>query len=111
MRRIVYAGTSFLTGDELAASLLDYARALARQGSSDTVSLPAKTASGAVGTVEILIGPASQLVSEPAELEGPEIEDAIALADLHKRNAATGPHRPMSESADSGPHPVLDDLT
>jgi hypothetical protein len=87
MRRIVYAGTTFLTGDDLAASLLDYARALARKGSSDTVALPARMASGSVETVQILIGPASQLVSEPADLEGPEIEDAAAVAELHRRSA------------------------
>lgn len=110
MRRIVYAGTSFLTGNDLAESLLDYARALAAQGSSDTVFLPARTASGQVELVEIVIGPASQLVSEPADLEGPEIVDANAVAELRRRSAATGPYRPMSEQPPVGPGPVLDDL-
>lgn len=90
MRRITYAGTSLLTGNDLAESLLDYARALAAQGSSDTVFLPARTASGSVEQVEILIGPASQLVSEPADLEGPEVVDTDVVADLRRRSAAAG---------------------
>lgn len=90
MRRITYAGTSLVTGNDLAESLLDYARALAAQGSSDTVFLPARTASGSVEQVEILIGPASQLVSEPADLEGPEVVDTDVVADLRRRSAAAG---------------------
>lgn len=109
MRRITYAGTSLLTGNDLAESLLDYARALAAQGSSDTVFLPARTASGSVEQVEILIGPASQLVSEPADLEGPEIVDTDAVADLRRRSAETGPRRPVSEPPQA--RPMLDDLS
>jgi hypothetical protein len=85
----MYAGTSFYTGDEIAEALLGYARALARRNTSDTVFIPARTTSGDVDAVEVLIGPASQVVSEPVEFEGPEIEDAGVVAELERRTAET----------------------
>ena len=72
---IVYAGTAFYTGDALAEALLEYARALARHDIADTVFVPGRTMQGEVDTIELLIGPASQIVSEPVELVGSEVED------------------------------------
>lgn len=79
MRKIVYAGGTFYTGNDLAESLLEYAGALARSSTAATIVLPGRTPDGAVGDVEVLIGPASQLVSEPVPDEDlPEIVDADA---------------------------------
>lgn len=77
MRKIVYAGGTFYTGNDLAEALLEYAGALARSSTAATVIVPGRTPDGAVGDVEVLIGPASQLVSEPVPDEDLlEIEDA-----------------------------------
>lgn len=75
MRKIVYAGGSFYTGDALAAAFFDYAAAAARCGTTTAVEIPARTASGARGTVSVLLGPAAQLVSEP--VEGDDLRDVI----------------------------------
>ncbi|MFP3464920.1 hypothetical protein [Leifsonia sp. SIMBA_070] len=98
MRRIVYAGTAFYTGDALAEALLEYSRALARHGIADTVMVPGRTGQGEVGDVEVLIGPASQIVSEPADLIGPDIEDEELVAHLRRLTAQLAPGKPEEEA-------------
>ncbi len=85
MRRIVYAGTVFYTGDSLAAALLEYARALASRGMADAVHVPGRLPNSEAEEIEVLIGPASQLVSEPVHDLGPDIVDVEALAELRSR--------------------------
>ncbi|WP_426625685.1 hypothetical protein ACPPVW_06390 [Leifsonia sp. McL0607] len=75
MRRIEYAGGAFYTGDAIAEALLDYARELARNSTADTVFIPAQGIDGDMRRVEVLLGPASQLLSEPMSLVGAEITD------------------------------------
>ncbi|MFF9563903.1 hypothetical protein ACF1AJ_11185 [Leifsonia sp. NPDC014704] len=82
MRKIVCAGATFCTGDDIAAALLEYAVALARAGSSATANFPARTPSGMIARLDVVFGPASQVVSEPIELLGPEIVDQGAVAGL-----------------------------
>ena len=101
MRRIVYAGTVFYTGDELAAALLEYARALGQQGIADTVFIPGRTIQGDVDDVEVLIGPASQIVSEPVELIGPELQDPGLVDRLRARTAELAPRKPEAEPANT----------
>jgi hypothetical protein len=98
MRRIVYAGSAFYTGDTLAETLLEYARALARHGIADTVFVPGRTTQGDFDRVELLLGPASQIVSEPVELMGAELEDADLVAHLQELTAKLAPHKPQTES-------------
>ncbi|GAB3808793.1 hypothetical protein GCM10028798_35420 [Humibacter antri] len=85
MRRIVYAGTAFYTGDSIARALLDYARALASRGLADAVFVPGRLASGVVDMIEVLIGPSSQLVSEPVDEYGPDIVDGPTVTELQGR--------------------------
>jgi len=99
MRRIVYAGTAFYTGDELAEALLGYARALGRHGIADTVFVPGRSIQGDVDDVELLLGPASQIVSEPVELMGPELEDVELVARLRALTVELAPRKPQAEPA------------
>ncbi|WP_431220857.1 hypothetical protein [Leifsonia xyli] len=99
MRRIVYAGTAFYTGDALAEALLEYARALARHDIADTVFVPGRTMQGDLDRIELLIGPASQIVSEPVDLVGAELEDADLVAHLKGLTAQLAPHKPEAERA------------
>ncbi len=116
MRRIVYAGTVFYTGDELAEALLAYARALGRHGIADTVFIPGRTVEGDVDDVELLLGPASQIVSEPVELIGPDLEDAELVTRLRGLAAELAPRKPEAEPAGGAEatgtdgHPGFDDL-
>lgn len=102
MRRIVYAGTAFYTGDALAEALLEYARALARHDIGDTVFVPGRTMQGQEDTIELLIGPASQMVSEPVELIGREVEDSELVTHLAELTARLAPRKPAAEPSDGG---------
>lgn len=86
MHRVHYAGGSVLTGDAIAAALLEYAAALARNASSATVEVPVREENGRRGVAEVLIGPASQLVSthEP-DLDDDALDDEILDVELVER--------------------------
>jgi hypothetical protein len=49
------------------------------------VYVPGRLTSGEVDKIEVLIGPSSQLVSEPVEEYGPDIEDDPTVAELQNR--------------------------
>jgi hypothetical protein len=97
MRKIVYAGGTFYTGDALAEAMLDYAAALARAETSATTFIPARTTEGTTGDLEILLGPASQLTSEPSPDISPEIVDEDALLRLLRLTAELAPPQPSFE--------------
>ncbi|MGO4594263.1 hypothetical protein AB4Z18_10630 [Leifsonia sp. 2TAF2] len=100
MRKIAYAGTTFYTGDDLAEALMEYARALARHDIADTIFVPGRTVNGELDRIEMLVGPASQIVSEPIELVGPEIRDEELVAKLGALTAELSPRKPTAEPAD-----------
>jgi hypothetical protein len=85
MDRIHYAGDSIVTGTEIAKALLDYAQALAQAAASDTVDVPTIDMEGKPGRSEVLIGPASQLLSNAEASEYDEVVDADLVADMHQK--------------------------
>lgn len=87
MERIHYADDSLLTGTDIAQSLLRYASALARKGSSATVDIPIRREDGSVGHASFLLGPASQMVSEDEVSPFDEIVDQH-LVDLFDTESA-----------------------
>ena len=50
---------------------------------------------------ELLIGPASQIVSEPVELIGPELQDPGLVDRLRARTAELAPRKPEAEPANT----------
>ena len=102
MERIHYAGDSILTGTDIARALLDYAQALALADRSDTVDIPIRREDGTVGTANMLIGPASQLVSESGSAddeadEAGELRNDEVVADMRRRIALLHNPRPMTD--------------
>jgi hypothetical protein len=85
MDRITYAGDSFLTGSEIAHAVLDYAQALAQVGTSGTVRIPTLEDSGNIGHVEILIGPASELVTAEVSTDFEEVTDTELVQRLTEK--------------------------
>lgn len=75
MQRIHYAGEVLLTGTDIADAIVDYAAALAAKRSAASVEIPVRTADGGVGRANLLVGPASQLVTEPVDSDGDELVD------------------------------------
>lgn len=106
MKRVNYAGSEFLTGDDITSALLDCSQALAEAGEAETVSVPVVAPDGSISAVTVLIGPASQIVAMDAHIEGRELEDATAVARL---NAITRRHHPVAiVDGDGGASPQPD---
>ncbi|WP_194409546.1 hypothetical protein [Microbacterium cremeum] len=109
MKRIIYAGSEFLTGDEIAIALLRYSAALAEVGEAETVTIPALDEDGAIGSVDMLVGPASQIVAVPAARGVTELVDPGVLAELDARTrrlhpvAVVDPAPPVDLDFDRGP--------
>lgn len=98
MERIHYAGSSVLTGDAIARSLLRYAEALAVRKGSTTVEIPVRRPSGGLGRASLLIGPASQLFSETEDSDLDEIVDDELVERFTREAERLGVSRPMAEA-------------
>lgn len=85
MKRILYANGSVLTSDRIADAVVRYATVLAGASAADNIRFPV-VKDGQPSFVEMLIGPASELMVEDAgDDPGAGFEDAAFLADLTKR--------------------------
>lgn len=97
MKRITYAGATFVTTDRLAGELAAFAVELANSGHADSVAVPGISADGERSDFTLVIGPSSQLVVDdltgPFALAAPEAEEL-----LHERRIRSlrGPGEPGS---------------
>lgn len=108
---MTYAGESFLTGDEIADAVLAYARALAERATAATIEIPIRHEDGSSSQIAILIGPASQIVAEPAAADGEELVDADLVDDLRRRARVTeAPQAAMLDPEADGLHSGLGDI-
>ncbi|MDR5692653.1 hypothetical protein [Agromyces indicus] len=80
MDRLYYAGDSVLTGSAIAKALIDYAGALADVRESATIRIPTRRADGSLGHSTVLIGPASELISDEEPGEHEELVDDELVA-------------------------------
>jgi hypothetical protein len=87
MKRIHYAGTSFVTGDVLARALIAYARALSDTATSDVVEVPIVRRDGSPGRVELLMLPTGGMLFETEPTLLRELVDEAVTEDLHWRAA------------------------
>lgn len=85
MREISYAGVSFITSDEIAGALLEYAAELANVEHAATVHVPAVGTLGERLDVEVMLGPASQMLSGPVANPGDEPDATEFLAEIAGR--------------------------
>ena len=97
MHRLHYSGGTLLVADEVCRALLAYARALAGEGSADTVTVPVVDDDGVVRQADLLIGPSSQLYA----IEVPNIpaagDDPDVVNDIDARASRLQPSRPVPE--------------
>ena len=111
MKRILYASGSVLTGDAVAHSVVQYATTLARAGSADTITIPVVNGNDN-GTVEMLIGPSSQLMLEGAGVD-PEnaFDDASFAAEIdRRREQVENPPTISPRGKPTGSSSLLDDF-
>ncbi|WP_317229647.1 hypothetical protein [Clavibacter sp. MX14-G9D] len=118
MHTIHYADGRYLTGDDIARAVVDCAQALAREGrAADAVRVPVRLPDGGAGEVEILIGPASQIVVEPADAAdhaGEELRDPEAVARIRALTISARQSQPgtrvTADRQDGTAVPGLEDL-
>lgn len=87
MKRIYYASGFLLTGDRTAQAVLDLASALAKRESSDVIEIPILAEDGAIGIAQLLLGPASQLMTVTSAGRESEVDDENTLVLLERRTA------------------------
>jgi len=92
MKRILYASGSVLTGDAVAHSVVTYAATLARAGSADTITIPV-VKGNENATVEMLIGPSSQLMLEDAGVDPDDVfgDESFQVEIDHRRERMENP--------------------
>jgi hypothetical protein len=112
MDRLHYAGHSILTGTAIARAILDYAQALAEANTSATIDVPTLNDDGSLGRSEILIGPASQLITDSEESKFADVIDDEFVARLRNQAAhirAHGADGLVAEVRETPPAPQFHD--
>jgi hypothetical protein len=89
MMRVSYSNTSFLTSDAVAHSLLEFAAAIARSESAETVCIPAISERGELIEIEMVVGPASQMTAAPEASDFAEPEPTDAVREMDAATAAS----------------------
>lgn len=98
MKRVTYAGTSFITGSEIADALLRLVAALGLSGQTASVHIPAHDDDAGRVSVDIVIGPTSEVLAVEIDNVGPELidEEVVDLLTEQTRLLA----RPHAEPAE-----------
>src|SRR3954462_14571630 len=84
VKRLRYAGGSFITGDRIADAVLAYAAELANAGKAVRLEVPALNLEQEPERVTLVVGPASQIFAEPVVF-GQEMEDEIFTEQLRRK--------------------------
>ncbi|MFE6254415.1 hypothetical protein [Agromyces sp. NPDC057865] len=88
MHRIHYGAVAYLTGDEIARAVLDYAALLARSGDADVVALPVREPDGSLREVRLVLGAGLPIAATDIGPGNPEeLHDDVLIADLDRRAA------------------------
>lgn len=90
MKRVSYGGESFITSDDAAVALLDFAASAAMSSVGEVVTLPSVLADGRVVSVSLVIGPSSELMTTPIETVHAEPDTREAVAALRARASELG---------------------
>ena len=101
MKVLIYAGSEFITGDEIAAAVMRYSEALAEAQTAANVEIPVVGQTGTRTSATLLLGPASQIVAADAEVTD-DLSDPGVVAQLDALTRALRPtaiiesHEPQS---------------
>ena len=98
MKRVFYAGSSFLTGNAIADALVSYTEFLVEDRSTDYVDIPVRHADGCEGRAWFLLGPDRDLFAQPEFSPWYEVEDYELVSRLRQRSSSlpiptSGPQR------------------
>ena len=101
MKQVTYAGTSFITGNAIADSLLTLVAALGATSGTAEVHVPALDDELRVTSVDLVIGPASEVVAVGIASTAPELIDDASVLDLETQARALSHPHPVASSADT----------
>lgn len=96
-------------GDDAADAVIEYAVALGRKDSADSVSLNVLNLRGEPQVVVFLLGPATMMTSESVESEFDEPDNALAVKHMAERTTRTLPPVPTA-TRDAPPIDYIEDL-
>ena len=88
MKRVSYAGETFLTTDAVADALVDLTAVLGRSHKAEVVELSAVDENGETREVRLVVGPASQIsaVHVETEYEEPDTGDTVKRLQARARS-------------------------
>jgi hypothetical protein len=92
MRIVSYAGEAVLTTNRVGDAVVDYARALIADNSTDVVDIPVLFENEEL-MASMVLGPATQLIVVPARDIEVQLRDEMTIARLRAKIKALGPHR------------------
>ncbi|MFC0678423.1 hypothetical protein ACFFGH_11290 [Lysobacter korlensis] len=118
MKRITYVGTAVLVDDDFGALLLEYAAALARDGTSETIAFRGVNEHDLrEHEVSFIVGPASEIVVEQLPEDTPAVDpdNADMIGHMKERIAALEGRRSpgrhsITPEPSSDPSPLVDGL-
>ncbi len=88
MHRIHYGAVAYLTGDEIARAVLDYAAVLARSSDVDVVAMPVREPDGSLRELRMLLGSGLPIAATDVGPGNPEeLHDDVLIAELQRRAA------------------------
>jgi hypothetical protein len=99
MRILSYSGESVVTTDRVGEAVVDYARALIAENSTDVVDIPVLFEDEEL-TASMVLGPASQLIVIPARNREVPLRDELVVARLYAKIAALRPRAVMPVDAE-----------
>jgi hypothetical protein len=86
MKRVSYAGGSFISGDRIVDAVSRFAAANANAERAAEIEIPAVDIDGRVQMIGVVLGPASQMFAEPVLAEK-ELEDEEFVARVESLTA------------------------
>ena len=115
MKQITYAGMTFVTGTDIADALLSLVAALGDSATTASVRVPALDRDKAITTIDLVIGPSSEMVASLVDTTDDELLDPAAVSVLDSQTKSLWrPRATAATSVDSLPsgwnEPDLDDL-
>jgi hypothetical protein len=115
MKRIAYVNTSVLVGDDFGSALLEYAAALARSGTSETIVFRG-VSEQEYREIEVsfIVGPASEIVVARVSDESPmglEPDNAEIMATIQRRIVELKEDQDDSSKRVVTPEPMSEERT
>jgi hypothetical protein len=113
MKQVTYAGTTFITGSDIADALIVLATALGRNGGAAAVRIPARYDHDEIRSLDIVMGPSSSFIAMELRPTDDELFDPECVRVIADQSRAVTAPRVVSAVAalPSGwADPDLDDV-